>query len=118
MRKHLVLVVGLLAIALAACGGGGDGEASSGGGEATATNQVDIVEFNFKPQTITVDAGTTVTWTNSDTFPHSVKAEGDAFPVSPDMAQGQTYSFTFTQAGTYAYFCGIHNSMVGTVTVK
>ena len=78
--------------------------------------------FAFVPQTLTVSAGTTVTWTNLDSAPHQILADSGQTGVdgfsSPNMATGSTYSYTFQKAGTWAYHCSIHPSMKGTVVVQ
>ena len=73
----------------------------------------------FSPATVTVVVGVnnTVVWTNNDTSPHTVTANDGSFE-SGNMAPGQTYSFTFTTPGTYAYHCQYHPWMVATVIVK
>jgi plastocyanin len=67
-----------------------------------------------------VKAGTTVTWTNNDGATHAIASDtGDPAAFSSDpISSGATYSFTFTQPGTYAYHCSIHPSMKGTVIVQ
>jgi plastocyanin len=75
-----------------------------------------IVDFAFSPDPITVAVGQSVTWTNDDPFAHTVKAEDGTFD-SGRLAQGAAFTTTFTTPGTYAYLCGIHNSMTGTVVV-
>lgn len=79
-------------------------------------NQVNIDGFAFAPATLTVAAGTTVTWTNRDEEPHTVAASDGSFH-SPGMGTGATYTHTFTDAGTYDYVCSIHPMMHGTVVV-
>lgn len=79
-------------------------------------NAVTIDNFAFGPQTVTVRAGTTVTWTNRDEEPHTVVARDGSFH-SPGMGTGATFSFTFAQPGTFAYFCSIHPFMHATVVV-
>lgn len=81
-----------------------------------AGDTVAIGDFAFAPQSLTVKVGSTVTWTNKDEEPHSVVAPGGAFH-SPTMGTGGTYSFTFTEAGTFDYLCGIHPFMTATVVV-
>ena len=78
--------------------------------------QVAISKFQFMPATIAVAVGGTVTWKNADSFAHTVVDKAKAFK-SGDLVGATTFSQTFTKAGTYSYYCGIHNSMVGTVTV-
>lgn len=84
----------------------------------TATNTVTIQDFAFSPASITVKAGTTVTWTNKDSTVHTVtETDGKTGPDSGTMEQGKAYSFTYVAAGTYAYHCNFHSGMTGTVTV-
>src|SRR5580698_11439615 len=84
----------------------------------TAAATVSIDNFTFNPQTLTVKAGTTVTWTNKDDIPHGIAATGNAFKRSNAMDTDDTYSFTFTTPGTYQYFCYIHPHMTGTIMVE
>jgi plastocyanin len=82
-----------------------------------ASAAVKIDNFVFGPQTITVPVGTTVTWTNADDIPHtSVSTEG-VFK-SKVLDTDEKFSFTFTKAGTYPYYCTIHPKMTGQVVVK
>lgn len=84
---------------------------------ATATPaDVVIAGFAFTEQTVTVAAGATVTWTNTDEFAHSVKGAGGSFASEP-LSTGDTFTHTFDAAGTFSYVCGIHPSMTGTVVV-
>lgn len=79
---------------------------------------VSIDNFTFNPATLTVKAGTTVTWTNRDDIPHGIGSSGNAFTRSQALDTNDSYSFTFTTPGTYQYFCYIHPHMVGTVVVE
>src|ERR1700753_3092593 len=81
-----------------------------------AGDQVSIDGFAFAPLTLTVKAGTTVTWTNRDEEPHTVVASDGSFR-SPGMGTGATYSRTFPIAGKFDYVCSIHPMMRGTVVV-
>jgi len=94
---------------------------AAAGTESTAlpanANAVEIMDFAFTPETVTVKVGSAITWTNGDGFAHSVKSADGSF-VSQDLQQGQTYEPTLCTAGTFAYLCGIHNSMTGTVVVE
>lgn len=89
---------------------------------ATSGSAVEVSGFKFTPATLEVAKGTTVTWTNKDTTKHTVTSGKDGTKDSkfdgPLADAPGTFSFTFTEAGTYPYFCAIHKSMVGTVTVK
>lgn len=85
----------------------------------SATNtpgSVTISDFTFVADSITVTAGSEVTWTNSDSFKHSVVAIDGAFHSDP-LGQGESFTTTFDNAGTFNYVCGIHGSMTGTVVV-
>jgi amicyanin len=87
---------------------------------AETANAIAISNFAFSPATLTVRVGTTVTWTNKDSVPHTVVSDaGSSVPfTSPSLATGSSFPFTFTQAGTYTYHCSIHPSMKGTVVVE
>ena len=89
-------------------------------GTNTAAEKVAIQNFAFTPSSITVKVGTTVTWTNSDSVAHTVTADTSSSdgPASGSLASGDTYSFTFKKAGTYAYHCAVHPHMTGTVIVN
>jgi len=78
---------------------------------------VKVDNFSFSPATLTVAAGTTVTWTNRDDIPHNVVSTDKVFK-SKVMDTDEKFSYTFTKAGSYAYFCSIHPHMTGTVVVK
>lgn len=81
-----------------------------------AANAVNIDNFAFAPATLSVPVGTTVTWTNMDEEPHTVVAEDNSFH-SPGMGSNATFSFTFSNVGTFDYVCSIHPFMHGTVVV-
>ncbi|MGH3833510.1 MAG: cupredoxin domain-containing protein [Pseudonocardiaceae bacterium] len=81
-----------------------------------ATNAVSILNFAFSPATVTIKAGTTVTWTNQDQDAHTVSAMSGAFH-SATLNTGQSYSHTFTTPGRFDYLCTIHPFMLGTVVV-
>lgn len=83
-----------------------------------ATHQVPISGFAFVPATLTVAVGDTVTWTNQDTAPHTVTATSGGTFDSGNLANGGTFSQTFASAGTFAYRCEIHPSMIGSVVVQ
>jgi plastocyanin len=85
-------------------------------GAPVATSTVAITNFAFSPATVTVKAGTTVTWTNKDEEAHTVTAQDKSF-ASPPLDAGQTYTHTFTAPGTYAYLCTIHPFMTAVVVV-
>jgi plastocyanin len=110
-------VAGLLAAP--ACGGGGDDgptPAKSGKTAPLGAGNVVIKGFAFTPKELTVQAGTTVTWTHKDSATHTVTADDDSYK-SGDLTNGATFGHLFDTAGTYKYHCSIHVSMTGTVTV-
>ena len=82
-----------------------------------ANAAVKIDNFVFGPQTIAVPVGTTVTWTNSDDIPHTAVSTDGVFK-SKVMDTDEKFSYTFTKAGTYSYYCSIHPKMTGQVVVK
>lgn len=85
---------------------------------ATGGTSVDISDFTFGPGTITVSAGDTVTWTNSDSAPHTVTSDSGGELASGTIAAGGTFSHTFTTPGTYTYHCNFHPRMTGTILVQ
>ena len=130
--RPLLAVVALMAVlAVAGCGSSGGGTSSSASstpasaatptsGGATAASggsTVEIANFMFTPMTLTVSAGTTVTWKFDDSTPHTVAADDNSF-MSPPMSKGQTYTHTFATAGTVKYHCSIHPFMTGVIVVK
>ena len=80
------------------------------------SHAVQIVDFAFSPATLTIQVGDTVTWTNADGVVHTATAGSAAFD-SGDLAQGESYSVTFTEPGTYDYLCTPHPSMTGRIVV-
>src|SRR5215471_17308995 len=82
-----------------------------------ADAEVTVDNFTFSPQTLTIKAGTKVTWTNRDDIPHIVASTTKAFR-SPALDTDDSYSFTFTTAGSYEYFCSLHPHMTGTIVVQ
>ena len=82
-----------------------------------AAVEVKIDNFSFGPATITVPVGTTVTWINRDDIPHTVASDDKLFK-SKALDTDDKFSFTFTKAGTYGYFCSLHPKMTGKVIVQ
>jgi plastocyanin len=107
---------------------------ATGASGGNTTNSVSIVSGAstlttdaYSPNPIQVSVGTTVTWTNNDAQPHTVTSGSNGQPdnkfnsspnFTPLLNPGQTFSFTFTEAGNYPYFCALHPNMVGTVIVS
>src|ERR671922_1787806 len=102
--------------------------ASGGGtGVSIVSGASSLTDTAYSPNPIQVSVGTTVTWTNNDAQPHTVTSGSNGQPdnkfnsspnFTPLLNPGQTFSFTFTQAGEYPYYCMLHPNMVGTVSVS
>ncbi len=89
----------------------------AGAQQKPETTEVKIDNFSFGPATLTVAVGTSVTWTNRDDIPHTVVSTDGAFK-SKVLDTDEKFSFTFSKAGTYPYFCSIHPKMTGKVIVQ
>jgi plastocyanin len=109
------LVVGL---ALLSTTRGEDSDTKQSPHATSTKTEVVIDNFSFSPKKVTVATGTTVTWTNHDDVPHVVASADDRFKKSPTLDTDQSFSHTFTAAGSYTYFCSIHPHMTGKVIVK
>ncbi len=81
-------------------------------------SQVKIDNFTFAPNTLTVPVGTTVQWVNRDDIPHTVVSEDKSTFKSKALDTDDNFSYTFSKAGTYSYFCSIHPKMTGKVVVQ
>lgn len=130
----VVLAVAL--VGLVACGSGngsGDGAAAPEAGNAASSgNEVVMRLIAYKPDALTVNAGTSVTWKQQDAGFHtvtsgtvskdasgSVKTDPDGTFDSGRLAKGKDFSFTFDEPGTYEYFCQIHPAtMAGSITAE
>jgi plastocyanin len=132
-------LIGLLACAaaLAACGGSASSPAPSAAATSEASpseaapseaapseapaagggDAVTIANFAFGPASLSVAAGTTVTWTNNDSAAHTATADDGSFDSST-IAPGATFSQAFDTAGTFAYHCAIHPNMTATIEVS
>ena len=136
MKKLLVLLTACLALGLtfAACG---DDDDDDGGGSASTTTTeqteteapsakngetvtVDMKDIQFVPKNLTVKAGTTVEWTNSDQVPHTVTKDGGpgADFDSGNVDPGGTFEQPFEEPGKVDYVCTIHPGQAGTFTVE
>ncbi|SIT51173.1 Plastocyanin [Paraburkholderia piptadeniae] len=85
--------------------------------QAQEPNEIVIKNFMFSPMSLTVKAGTTVTWKNMDGEPHSVVNDAGMFR-SAALDQNDMYQFKFDKPGVYKVFCGIHPNMKATITVQ
>jgi plastocyanin len=108
VTRGVVLVV-LLAALVAGCGGSGEST-------PVATTEVKMAKsYRFDPETIEIQAGQKVTWTNEDNFTHTVEVEGQG---DHKVGRGDSVSITFDKPGTYDYVCTLHShDMSGTVIV-
>lgn len=113
MKKALLGTAILFAVALAVVASRG-----SQARPAASEFQVKIDNFSFGPSELTVPVGSTVTWINQDDIPHTVRGTDRKTIKSPVLDTDQKFSFTFSQAGTYEYFCSIHPKMTGRVVVQ
>jgi len=128
MNKSIIFFIVILAGFLTAgvlVSGRGQNSASAQAGmsEASdksemASNEVTIDNFSFTPQTLTIPAGSTVKWTNKDDVPHTVVETNSHKFKSKALDTDETFSYTFTDPGTYEYFCSVHPKMVAKVIVQ
>lgn len=86
---------------------------SSGAGRSEVT----IDNFSFTPSTVTVSVGTAVRWTNRDDIPHTVVSDDKIFK-SRALDTDEEFTYTFTKAGTYNYFCSLHPKMTAKIVVQ
>lgn len=86
-------------------------------GQAAQATDIKIDNFTFSPETLTVPANSTVTWTNKDDVPHVI-ASTDGLFRSKGLDTDDHYSFKFTKPGTYNYFCAMHPKMTGKIVVQ
>ncbi|MGH9514259.1 MAG: cupredoxin domain-containing protein [Terriglobales bacterium] len=87
------------------------------GEAAESTLVVQIDNFSFGPATLTVPVNSVVTWVNKDDLPHVIASTDGVFK-SKALDTDDKYSYTFSKAGTYPYFCSIHPKMVGKIVVQ
>jgi len=109
LTAALVLGMGTIAV--------GQRNFLAGAQQKPETTEVKIDNFSFGPGTLTVPVGTTVTWTNRDDIPHTVVSTEGAFK-SKVLDTDEKFSYTFSKAGTFPYFCSIHPKMTGKVIVQ
>ncbi len=131
------LLAGLILLGAAGCGGGGDdsgstastttvqeGEAESGAsanapapsGDAVRSEKVEIKDFAYDPDPVTIEEGGKVIWQNEDSVAHTATATDGSFDTGP-IEEGKIASETFKEPGTYEYVCSIHPQMHGTIEV-
>ena len=84
----------------------------------TKQNRIEIKDFAFNPQTITVKSGEKVTWINRDDEPHTIVSVGKQFKKSTALDTDQEFTITVGAPGTYEYFCSVHPKMTGIIIVE
>jgi len=127
MRRILVALCAVLALALglAACGGSSGGGSTSASTSAPSSSSggsgggvtIKMQNIQFSPKDTTVKVGDKVTWTNDDNTDHNVTADSGADFKSKDFGNGATFEFTPDKAGTIKYACTIHPGMTATLNV-
>jgi plastocyanin len=118
MRVRRVCIAGLAVMMVAIGPVAGSRRATAKAQQAApAIAEVKIDNFSFGPGTLTVPVGTTVTWTNRDDIPHTVVSTEGLFK-SKVLDTDEKFSFTFSKAGTFPYFCSIHPKMTGKIVVQ
>jgi plastocyanin len=119
-RAQLGAAALLLTLLGAGCGSSSPSESAGTTTASTAPSDdstVTIDDFAFGPGSMSVAAGTTVTWTNEDSAPHTVTADDDSW-TSETLATGDSFTHTFDAAGTVAYHCALHPRMTASVVVE
>jgi plastocyanin len=83
----------------------------------SSSTEIRVDNFTFEPETLTVSVNSTVTWVNKDDVPHVIASDEGLFK-SKALDTDDHYTYTFTKAGTYAYYCTVHPKMVGKIVVR
>ena len=107
--KSFLLIIAMLTVTLSL--------AQSPASSAPASTTVTIDNFTFSPMTIEVPRGATIKWINKDDIPHVVASTAGTFKSRAIDTDG-SYVFTFTEPGTYEYYCSVHPKMTGKIVVK
>ena len=107
------LVCSISSLSLSALGGETKDAAVGASG-----NKIEIKDFAFNPQTITVKSGEKITWINRDEEPHTIVSVEKQFKKSSALDTDQEFTITAGAPGTYTYFCSVHPKMTGTIVVE
>ncbi len=122
MRKTLNSVLSVIVVfslaGLLSCSSGNDGGSGTIASNDFTIYKVDISNFVFTPQSLSVEIGDKVVWTNTANDAHRVVWDNGTFSSSDNLDIFQTYEVFMTTSGTFSYFCGIHSSMTGSITVN
>jgi plastocyanin len=116
--KRIGVLAGILGTALALRAAARPGLAGYAGEKPASSSEIKIDNFSFGPATVTIPAGTTITWTNNDDVPHVVSSDDNKMFKSKALDTDDHFSFTFTKPGTYNYYCAIHPKMVAKIVVQ
>jgi plastocyanin len=92
------------------------GNAAAPSGDAVRSEEVEIEDFAYSPDPVTIEEGGKIVWKNRDSAPHTATAEDGSFDTGP-IEEGKLKSETFKEPGTYEYICSIHPQMHGTIEV-
>jgi plastocyanin len=121
IRSYFLIAVQVMTIfMLTACTKSNDMTGSGNQNPPPGTkgdNEVYIIDMAFSPLSLTVPVNTTVKWTNKDGIAHTVTSSTGLFD-SGTLSNNATFTYTFTVAGTYTYFCTIHPDMAGVIVVQ
>lgn len=96
----------------------GSNSSSSTSSTAVMADKVTISNYMYTPADIKVKVGTTVTWTNQDAVRHNIVSDDGKFPEGKLFGKDETFTYTFSKAGTFKYHCSPHPYMHGSVTVE
>jgi plastocyanin len=129
MRRILLALCAVVALAAAGCGGSDNSSTSSGASSSAPASTaaaassgggvtIKMQNIAFDPKAVTVKVGQKVTWTNEDTVDHNVTSQSGETIKSDNFGKGGTFSFTPKTAGTIKYVCTIHPGMTATLTVQ
>jgi plastocyanin len=113
--KTIALLCAISCLNLSAFGLAGDMKDADS--TSSKQNTIEIKDFAFNPQTITVKSGQTITWINRDEEPHTVVSVEKQFKKSSALDTDQSFTITAGAPGTYTYFCSVHPKMTGTIVV-
>ena len=94
------------------------GEMKNDDSTSSKQNRIEIKDFAFNPQTLTVKSGEKVTWINRDEEPHTIVSVEKQFKKSTALDTEQEFTITAGAPGTYTYFCSVHPKMTGTIVVE
>jgi plastocyanin len=86
--------------------------------QAAPATEVGTAVADFKWEPVSAKVGQVITWTNNDTAPHGVQTDQSGCKMNGSIQPGQTRSLVFNQAGTFTFFCFVHSSMKGTITIS